>query len=227
MGRKEKTIHCLYKTTCLITGRYYIGMHSSYKLDDGYMGSGKRLRRSIRKYGKENHVREIIELFKSRDLLVEAEKNYITVNMIKDNNCMNLMSGGTGGLTRGFGWKHSAETKLKISKGNKGKKLSEKTKQKISVKVSETLIGNKRAVGNKSWVGRKHSKDALIKMRDNHPLTKEVEMYDLNNNLINTFKSLHEAEFKTGNLRKHISRCCRGLAKTCGKHIWKFKNYER
>ena len=48
-------------------------------------------------------------------------------------------------------------------------------------------------------------------------------MYDLDNNFIQEFNSLREAENLTGILRKHISRCCRGLAKTVGKHIWKFK----
>ena len=97
MARKEKTIHYLYKTTCLITGRYYIGMHSTSNLNDGYMGSGKRLRYSIRKHGKENHVKEILEFFESRELLIEAEKKVITSDMIIDADCMNLADGGSGG----------------------------------------------------------------------------------------------------------------------------------
>jgi hypothetical protein len=97
MARKEKTIHYLYKTTCLITNRYYIGMHSTSNLDDGYMGSGKRLRYSIRKHGKENHIKEILEFFENRDLLIEAEKKAITPEMITDKNCMNLKEGGYGG----------------------------------------------------------------------------------------------------------------------------------
>lgn len=226
MGRKEKTVHYLYKTTCLITGRYYIGMHSAHNLNDDYMGSGKLLRRSIRKHGKDNHVREIIELFDTRDLLVEAEKDFISVNMIEDNDCMNLMSGGTGGATRGFGWTHSAETRLKISIANKGRKQTEAQKKANGVRMSKIWLGNDRAKGNKHWVGKKHKAESIILMRDNHPLTKIIEMYSLEGCLIETFKSLHEAELKTGNLRKHISRCCRGLAKTCGKHKWKFKNDE-
>jgi hypothetical protein len=97
MGRKQKTIHYLYKTTCKVTGKYYIGMHSTCNLEDGYMGSGKRLKRSIRKYGEENHVKEILQFFESREDLVEAEKKAITKDMLIDVKCMNLMSGGTGG----------------------------------------------------------------------------------------------------------------------------------
>lgn len=98
MGRKQKDIHYIYKTTCLVTGRYYIGMHSTNNVEDGYMGSGKRLRHSMRKYGKENHIREILEFFDDRESLVEAEKAAITNDMLCDRMCMNLMSGGTGGF---------------------------------------------------------------------------------------------------------------------------------
>jgi hypothetical protein len=98
MPRKQKTIHYLYKTTCITTGKYYIGIHSTSDLEDGYLGSGKRLRNSIRKYGEENHVKEIIEFFESRELLIEAEKKAITGEMLRDVSCMNLMSGGTGGF---------------------------------------------------------------------------------------------------------------------------------
>jgi hypothetical protein len=72
-------------------------MHSTNDLDDGYMGSGKRLRYSIRKYGKENHTKEILEFFDSRDLLIEAEIKAITPEMITDKDCMNLKEGGDGG----------------------------------------------------------------------------------------------------------------------------------
>ena len=73
-------------------------MHSTCILDDGYMGSGKRLRNSIRKYGPENHSKEILEYFDTRELLIEAEKNLITSDVLCDVMCMNIMSGGTGGF---------------------------------------------------------------------------------------------------------------------------------
>lgn len=80
----------------MVTQRYYIGMHSTNNLDDGYMGSGKRLRYSIRKYGIENHKKEIIEFFDTRELLVEAEKEIVTTELVNQPNCMNLVLGGGG-----------------------------------------------------------------------------------------------------------------------------------
>jgi hypothetical protein len=97
MARKEKTTHYIYKTTCNITGRYYIGMHSTSNLEDGYMGSGKRLRRSIRKYGVENHTKEILEYLKTRQDLILRETEVVTKELISDDKCMNLKEGGQGG----------------------------------------------------------------------------------------------------------------------------------
>ena len=73
-------------------------MHSTSNLEDGYLGSGKRLRYSIRKHGEGNHEKEILEFFDSRELLIEAEKSAITPDMLVDDMCMNLRGGGTGGF---------------------------------------------------------------------------------------------------------------------------------
>ena len=54
MGRKPYKYHYLYKTTNMLNNKYYIGMHSTNNLEDGYIGSGDRIRRSLKKYGKEN-----------------------------------------------------------------------------------------------------------------------------------------------------------------------------
>ena len=109
MPRKKKSIHYLYKTTCEVTNRYYIGMHSTNDLEDGYLGSGRRLRRSIRKHGEDSHTKEILEFFDSRELLVEAEKVAITDDMIGDPMCMNLMGGGKGGFVSDEQQRHRSQ----------------------------------------------------------------------------------------------------------------------
>ena len=98
MPRKKKTIFYIYRTTCVINKKYYIGMHSTNNIDDGYLGSGKRLRRSIRKYGERNHIKEILEFTSDWESLVTRESEIITEILISDNMCMNLMTGGKGGF---------------------------------------------------------------------------------------------------------------------------------
>jgi len=55
--------HYLYKTINLINSKYYIGVHSTNDLSDGYIGTGKLLRWAIKKYGKENFKNEVIIFF--------------------------------------------------------------------------------------------------------------------------------------------------------------------
>ena len=98
MSRKKHIYHYIYKTTCNITGRYYIGMHSTSNLEDGYVGSGRRLWLSINKHGKENHLIEILEWLPDRCSLKLREKEIVNEDLLKDEKCMNLKLGGGGGL---------------------------------------------------------------------------------------------------------------------------------
>ncbi len=96
---QRRKYHYIYKTTCIITNKFYIGMHSTDNLEDGYIGSGKRLWYSINKYGKDNHVCEILEFLPDRKTLKEREKQIVNVELINEELCMNLQLGGGGGFT--------------------------------------------------------------------------------------------------------------------------------
>lgn len=112
MARKEKKYHFVYKTTNLLTGKYYIGMHSTNDLNDGYLGSGKYLKRSIKKNKKENFKIEKIEFFENRKELIKGEKKIVTPELLKDPLCMNLREGGGGSIE---GVEHSEDYKLRMS----------------------------------------------------------------------------------------------------------------
>ena len=95
---KAKKYHFIYKTTNLLNNRYYIGMHSTNNINDGYIGSGKKLRNSINKYGIENFTCEILEFLPDRNSLANREKELVNEDILKDPQCMNLIIGGKGGF---------------------------------------------------------------------------------------------------------------------------------
>ena len=63
----------IYLTTNLINNKIYVGQHTTTNLDDGYLGSGKILQKAIKKYGKENFRREILEFCDGSDVLNKSE----------------------------------------------------------------------------------------------------------------------------------------------------------
>ena len=112
MARKEKSFHYIYKTTCIKTNKYYIGLHSTNNLEDGYLGSGKRLAYSLRKHGRESHVKEILEFVNDRESLAKREAEIVNEEMLKEHLCMNIVVGG------GFGFSTDERTKHLSEKGN-------------------------------------------------------------------------------------------------------------
>jgi NUMOD3 motif-containing protein len=132
----RRKFHFIYKTKCLITGKYYFGMHSTNDLDDGYLGSGKRLRYSIRKYGRENHIREIFEdcSEQGREFLRDREALIVDNERLSDEKCLNLCVGGNAHDKYKRGQKCSEETCKKISEALRGRKLSTDHRQKLSEK---------------------------------------------------------------------------------------------
>lgn len=90
----DKKYHYFYKITNCINGKFYYGIHSTNNLNDGYMGSGKRLKYAVKKYGIENFNKDIIKFFNSRKELSDYEKTFINDDLVFSNECYNLINGG-------------------------------------------------------------------------------------------------------------------------------------
>lgn len=166
-GKKQRrasrrNYHYIYKTTCKITNKYYIGMHSTDNLEDGYIGSGKRLWYSINKYGKDNHKVEILEFLSTRKELKEREARIVNEELLQDDMCMNLALGGQGGS--------GSMTKEQLSKGainaNKVKwsdpKFSKKMSESTSLRNKE--LHKKGILKRPDWTGKSHSEETKRKI---------------------------------------------------------------
>jgi hypothetical protein len=131
--------HIIYKTTCLVTGKWYIGMHSTDDLEDGYLGSGQVLWKSIKKYGKDQHRCEILEHLPDRETLGLREEAILTQELRTDPLCMNLRSGGTGNYP---GKAHTEEVKRKIAAASAAHWKDPVFKEKTGAAISSALKKN-------------------------------------------------------------------------------------
>lgn len=161
MPRKQKKYHFIYKTVNILTGKYYIGMHSTDDLKDGYCGSGKYLWNSIHKYGKEAHTIEILEFALDRKALSNREQELVNEDLLNDSLCMNLRIGGGG-----FGSSKSASEAA--IKSNLGKQKF--TREKLHNDLEKLRLFRERArqTGPMAMRGKKHSVKTKAQMSVSH-----------------------------------------------------------
>lgn len=128
----ESLVYTVYRTTNLVNGKFYIGYHKTFDLDDGYIGSGFRLHNSIKKYGYSQFKKEILFIFTTSEEAFEKEKELIEP-LLGTPLCMNIYSGGSGGVTTiRKGFVRSLETRAKMSASLALRPRSEASCNKIS-----------------------------------------------------------------------------------------------
>jgi group I intron endonuclease len=237
----------IYKTINLVNGKFYIG--KDVKDDASYLGSGRILKQAIKKYGKHNFRKEILEVCFTLDELDKREKYWISYhNATKEG--YNLTSGGTGGDT----WtNNNLETHWNIGRTpwNKGKTgiYSDETISKMSdsKKVFFTNNPDKKINSGSFKDGENHKlfgvkqSNKTVNKRVNklisngtYEKTKErmksnsyakqrpIKQFDLNGNLINEYTSIAEASSGTGIPRHRIQFVLRKKQKQTGGYIFEY-----
>ena len=166
------------------------------------------LYRAIKKYGWDKFEISVIE--KVDDILMLNEREVFWINELKPK--YNIKEGGN--CARGY--KHSEDTKNKISETKKaskrnigsnnpfyGKSHSEETKQKIR----EAKLGKK--ISNTSKMKEAYNPERFYKKV-------------VNTNTLEVFNSVSDASKSIGVNQSSLSNCLRGKTKTCGGFKWKY-----
>ncbi|QJT71752.1 homing endonuclease [Shewanella phage Thanatos-1] len=149
----------VYRIENLINGKQYIGAHSTDNFDDGYMGSGKLLLKAFKKYGKDKFRKTILRNFDNAKEMYRYERELVNEEWINSGNYNIKLGGAGGGISNRV---VSLETKLKISKTQKGKpkhpgfseacrkgQLGKKQSKETIRKRALVLTGEKNGLFNK------------------------------------------------------------------------------
>jgi hypothetical protein len=161
MSYPQKKYHFIYKTIDTRNGNFYIGMHSTKNLNDGYIGSGTKLKYLIHKHGKEIFNMEILEFLPNRESLIEREIEIVNSNLLLEEKCMNLKIGGYGGFP-----KSANEMFLKKMQDNEFKNNFVSLKRK---QYYEQLLSGKRKQNPDyfyDWNGKTHTDETKQKLSE-------------------------------------------------------------
>jgi len=88
----------MYRVTNNINNKIYVGVHKTKSLDDGYMGSGKIIRRAIAKHGLSNFSKVILETFDTSESMYAREAEVVDELFLLREDVYNLKRGGNGGF---------------------------------------------------------------------------------------------------------------------------------
>jgi len=129
--------YIIYKTTNILDRKYYVGCHCTEDENDNYLGSGKHLNYAIKKYGRENFVKEVLHIFENKQDMFDKEKEIVSKDFVNDPMTYNLKVGGSGGnpgIIGAFtGRKHSKITKEKQRIASLAQVTTEEKRIKLSL----------------------------------------------------------------------------------------------
>jgi group I intron endonuclease len=158
--------YTIYKITNKLNNKFYIGMHQTRDLNDGYMGSGKLLKRAISKYGIENFSKEILHIFENEIDMRNKEKELVVLDKMS----YNLLEGGLGGFgyinRKGinFGGDHIAASKVGRKKADVvlQKKYGENWRSVLNKMGHQSRLKTLRERypnGTKGFLNKKHTQE--------------------------------------------------------------------
>jgi len=170
--------YTIYKITNLLNNNIYIGKHQTKDLNDGYMGSGKYLKRSVNKHGLENFKKEILFIFDSEKEMDAKEAELVDEEFILREDTYNICVGGQGGFsyinTNGLSVNIDEQRKKDKSLAKRSSsKANDAKRQKYQCQALRKEYNKKISNGVKTkieedghwWTGKAHSDQTKEKMK--------------------------------------------------------------
>ena len=131
-------------------------------LDDGYMGSGKRLGYANKKHGIENFKKEILSTHETPEEMFAEEARIVDDELLKRDDVYNLVCGGKGSFRGSNGeW----IGKSNWHKANPVEALRKKMLDPIfKIKYSKTrsIAMKKQLAISNHWIGKSHSESSKL-----------------------------------------------------------------
>lgn len=160
-----------YKITNNIDGRIYVGVHKTDNIHDSYMGSSKKLKSDILKYGIENFTKEILFIFDNPEEMYLKEVEIVNEEFVANSSTYNLKPGGQGC------WDYiNNDVEARILKNKKARKTTNdrypnllKEWAKKGGRKAYELHGTPKeflSAGKISFLGKHHTEETKKKVSD-------------------------------------------------------------
>lgn len=164
----------IYQITNLVNNKIYVGVHKTKNLDDGYMGSGKVIKRAIDTHGIDNFKKDILEFFENAELMYAREKEIVDDEFLLREDTYNLRRGGYGGFDflNKTGLNNSTKTKEQLSRGGISlsnlRKNDEEKMNKHRITCSNTMTNNHKngLMRYDTFIGKTHTEHTKSKISE-------------------------------------------------------------
>lgn len=162
-----------------MNGKYYFGVHKTKDPYDGYLGSGKLLKRALKKYGEPAFLKNVCFIFDNPDEAFAKEFELIQTYRL-DPMCYNLRQGGSGGFDY-------INREGQVDYKNRAKQANVRIREKrltnpdfnskwladhsrkitaMQAKAKEPAVVERMKLAvRKAWLGHTHSDDTKKRMR--------------------------------------------------------------
>jgi hypothetical protein len=165
-----KMKYTVYKITNKINNKIYVGFHriedenilcekttSGSIFADGYLGSGKLIKKAIEKYGPENFYQELLGVFDSKEEAEKFEASIVNKEFTLENSNYNIALGGNVRIFHGpnngfYGKSHTEESLEKIKQTREKNGLPTYQTKIINLKTQEVYKGYSQALDALGYV---------------------------------------------------------------------------